>query len=351
MPASDDWLEVRVDAPAGADEAAVERLEDWLTEAGALSVTALDAEALAPGGAFAGSRATAMDTAATDTAATLAHAVLEPAPGETPLWRKVALVALFAQGSRAEDVRAALAAAAADVRLDPVPVVALRTLADAAWERVWMEDFRPMRFGPRFVVSPHHLARPDGALIAPDDVVLALDPGLAFGTGTHATTAQCLEWLGRDTRRTSTPFAGRTLIDYGCGSGVLGIAALLLGAERVRAVDIDPQALEATLANARANGVADRLDVGLPDMLDGARAADVLVANILQGPLAALAPTLGRLVKPGGALVMSGVLTGQSEALRLRYTPAFEFEPDVSRDGWALLTATRRPQRSPGAVT
>ena len=345
------WPEARVEVPPGADEAAVERLEAWLEGAGALSITAVDAEAAGePAGG-------------PDTDATLAHAVLEPAPGETRLWRRTALVALFERGADPGTVRADLARAAAVSGLDPVPAIALSGLDDAVWERAWMDDFRPMRFGPRFVVAPHHLvatggatgsaateaasdvapgAAADPARIGPDDVVLALDPGLAFGTGTHPTTALCLEWLGAGTARSRAPLAGRTVIDYGCGSGVLAIAAVLLGATRAVAVDIDPQALEATAANARANGVDDRIETGLPAVLDGAEPADVLLANILQGPLAALAGTLAGLVVPGGALALSGVLASQGEALRLSYTSAFDFGPDASRDGWALLSATRR---------
>ena len=332
------WPEVRVEAPPGADEAGIERLEDWLVGAGALAVTYLDAEAPEGGGA------------GIDDAASLAHAVLEPAPGETRLWRRVALVGLFERGASPDAVRASLARAAAGSGLDPVPVTALWSLADAAWERVWMDDFRAMRFGPRLVVAPRHalgargtsVGVAGGVRIDADDVVLALDPGLAFGTGTHATTALCLEWLGAGTDRARAPFANRTVIDYGCGSGILAIAALLLGAERAIAVDVDPQALEATRANARANGVGDRVETGPPTLLEGAAPADALVANILHGPLAALAPALAPLVRPGGALALSGVLVSQGPSLRLSYTFAFDFGPDVSRDGWALLSATRR---------
>ena len=345
-PSGPDWLEARVEAPRGADEAAVERLEDWLTEAGALSITSLDAEAPRDG---------AGEARGVDDEATLAHAVLEPAPGETRLWRSVALVALFERGSDPDAVRAALAGAAGALGLDPAPAASFRRLADTAWERVWMDDFRPMRFGPRFVVAPHHaLGAPargdgdrDGAGIADDDVVLALDPGLAFGTGTHPTTAQCLAWLGAGTAAGAAPFAGRTVIDYGCGSGVLAVAAALLGARRAIAVDIDPQALEATRDNARANGVAECVEVGPPTLLDGAPPADVLLANILHGPLVELADRLTALVRPGGALVLSGVLVSQGPSLRVRYTPGFAFGPDASRDGWALLSATRRDDPPP----
>ena len=322
------WPEARVEVPPGTDEAGIERLERWLEEAGALSITCLDAEAA--------------DGA--DDAASLAHAVLEPAPGETRLWRRTALVALFGQGSEPGAVRDALSRAARDAGLDPVPAVSVRRLEDALWERVWMDDFRPMRFGPGsgpgLVVAPHHLA--PGARRAGRDVVLALDPGLAFGTGTHPTTALCLDWLAAGVGADPAPFAGRTAIDYGCGSGVLAVAAALLGATRVVAVDIDTQALEATRANARANGVGDRVETGPPELLEGAAPVDALVANILHGPLAALAGTLAALVRPGGALALSGLLVSQGPSLRLSYTSAFDFGPDVSRDGWALLSATRR---------
>ena len=305
----DSWPEVGV--PATPDTS--DTLEAWLFEAGALAVTLHDAR---------------VDD-------DISHAVLEPAPGEVRLWDALTLVGLFAQGDDDAALAVALAGAAESLGLS-LPEYRVSRLAERVWERAWMADYAPMRFGPRFWVCPHHHAAVD-----PDAVTLRLDPGLAFGSGTHATTAQCLAWLGRGTDDTLTPFAGRRVIDYGAGSGVLAIAAALLGARDVRAVDIDPQALLATSANARANGVDARLAVSLPDAMDDTP-ADVLLANILSGPLESLAETFARHLVPGGTLVLSGLLESQIELLLVRYNSWFDFAPGRSRDGWALLEATRR---------
>ena len=306
------WPEVSVLAPSGASEA----LERWLLAAGALAVTLVDAREDDD----------------------IAHAVLEPAPGEIRLWERVALVGLFAREGDDAALAEALALAALSEDLPGgLPDYRLSRLADTVWERVWMRDFTPMRFGPRLLLCPSHV-EPE---VDDGTVTLRLDPGLAFGSGTHPTTAQCLEWLARDTARERSPFAGRRLIDYGCGSGVLAIAAALLGAREVVATDVDPQALLATRANARANGVDGRVRTLAPEALSP-EPVDALLANILFEPLVGLADTIARLVRPGGSLVLSGVLESQSEALRLRYTPAFDFAPERSRDGWVLLEATRR---------
>ena len=307
---SDAWPEVGVAAVPATSEA----LEAWLLEAGALAVTLHDARADGD----------------------LAHAVLEPAPGELRLWETLTLVGLFERGTDDATLAARLAEAAATLGV-PLPEYRVSRLAERAWERAWMADYAPMRFGPRFWVCPTHAAAPD-----PDAVTLRLDPGLAFGSGTHATTAQCLEWLGRATDATLAPLAGRRVVDYGTGSGVLAIAAALLGAASVRAVDIDPQALVASAANARANGVAARLAIGAPEAMDDAP-ADVLLANILFGPLETLAERFAALLVPGGRLVLSGLLETQVEPLALRYDRWFDFAPTQSREGWALLEATRRP--------
>ena len=273
----------------------------------------------------------------------LAHEVLEPAPGEVRLWTALTVVGLFAQGTTDADIAEALAlSAAAVLGAEGLPEYRLSRLADTVWERAWMADYGPMRFGARFRVLPSY-AEPE----ADGSVTLVLDPGLAFGSGTHATTAQCLEWLGRDTARTLSPFGGRRVIDYGCGSGVLAIAAALLGARHVHATDIDPQALVATRENALANGVLERLTIVPPTALAEALGSeegrvDLLLANILLGPLERLADTFADLLEPGGTLVLSGLLESQIEPLRLRYNRAFDFAPGKSRDGWALLEATRR---------
>jgi ribosomal protein L11 methyltransferase len=244
--------------------------------------------------------------------------VLEPAPGATPLWPSVELRALFAQDMSPERVRAALALFAPDISPPSFEVI-----ADRAWEREWLADFKPMQFGRRLWVCP------GGQRVTADDAVLVeLDPGLAFGTGTHATTALCLTWLESNTR------AGDVVVDYGCGSGILGIAALKLGASRVHALDIDPQAAIATRDNAARNGVAAQLTLGAPP----ARSADLLVANILAGPLVELAATLAGLMKDGSRLALSGILLDQAETVTAAYRPWFDIGQTGSRDGWALLS-------------
>jgi ribosomal protein L11 methyltransferase len=254
------------------------------------------------------------------------HPILEPPPGHRQLWPQTRITALFEADRDPQQLDARLRAA--------LPAGVTRTLAlerveDRAWERAWMDDFRPMRFGTRLWVCPRGLPPRDG-----DTVTLALDPGLAFGTGTHPTTALCLEWLDGAT------LEGCTVIDYGCGSGILAIAALLLGASSAIAVDHDPQALEATLNNAASNGVERRLRVYLPgQMPDGA--AQVLLANILAAPLIELADTLAERVEPGGPIVLSGILSEQSEAVASAYRRHFAMGLPVARDGWVRLEGVR----------
>lgn len=313
-----DWPEVRVSASGEAD-ARLSALEEWLGDAGALSVTLIDRD---------------------DADAASGAAVLEPLPGETRLWRNVTLVALFAQGTSRVELDTRLRTAAERCALPGLPEWSHHTLADAVWERAWMDDYRPMRFGERLTVAPHGVELPD-----PTPVVLRLDPGLAFGTGTHPTTALCLHWLDAHAEWLER----RRIIDYGAGSGVLAIAALLLGAEHAYALDIDPQAHLASRDNALRNGVADRLDAGPVERLDGPPAVppcDLLLANILHGPLMELAEALAARVADGGRLVLSGLLESQSESLRVRYTPWFDVAPTVVQDGWARLDGVRRP-RSP----
>jgi len=250
--------------------------------------------------------------------------VLEPAPGETPLWPTVRLKALFAadadRDAIAERIRHSLPG---------WPVPQFEPIADRAWEREWLKDFRPMRFGRRLWVCPGGLPAGD-----PDAVRLELDPGLAFGTGTHPTTAMCLEWLdGHDLR-------GCDVVDYGCGSGILSIAAIKLGARSARAVDIDPQALVATRDNAARNGIADGLAV-TGDTSLRRDSADVLLANILAGPLLALAPRFAAAVRPGGEIVLSGVLAGQADAVTEAYRACFDIALTATREGWGLLSGRR----------
>ena len=256
--------------------------------------------------------------------------VLEPAPGETPLWRDTRITALF-------DANADFARLQDDLLqefgLDELPAHEVSDLADRAWEREWLNDFGPMRFGERLWICP------SGATVdAADAVVVSLDPGLAFGTGTHATTALCLEWLD------GLSLTGKSVLDYGCGSGVLAIAALLLGSGPATAMDIDPQAVTATLTNSDNNGVLQDLTVlGPEDRLEGR--FDVVVANILAGPIIELAETIAGHVNDGCLLGLSGILSEQVNDVVAAYTPWIEFdEPEFREQGgqtWARLTGRR----------
>ena len=251
--------------------------------------------------------------------------VLEPRPGEMPLWPTVRIRALFEDGADPREVVAAHAAA-----FPGWPAAAAAAVADRAWEREWLKDFHPMRFGRRLWVCPG--GQPAGD---PDAIRIELDPGLAFGTGTHPTTAMCLEWLD------GAALAGRRVVDYGCGSGILSIAALKLGAARVHAVDLDPQAIVATRENAVRNGVADRLDVTTdPGLADAA--ADALVANILAGPLVELAPRFAAALRTDGDLALSGVLVGQSGSVTAAYRPWFDIALTATREDWGLIVGRRR---------
>lgn len=260
--------------------------------------------------------------------------VLEPAPGTTPLWPSVRIKALFDAGSDPDILTLLLQ----QQLPGPLPALTFATIADRIWEREWLKDFHPMRFGHRLWICPDR-QRPAAELLAGDDTsppcFVDLDPGLAFGTGTHPTTALCLEWLDGATLR------GKTLIDYGCGSGVLAIAGLKLGAGRAIAVDIDPQAVTATLDNAARNQVTTRLQVSTVEAM--ARVpADILIANILAEPLEALAASLSALVVPGGRLVLSGLLASHAMRVASAYAAWFDIAPMSIREGWARLDGVRR---------
>ncbi len=256
--------------------------------------------------------------------------VLEPLPGSTPLWPHVRIKALFDagvdRGALLADLRSQLAT--------PLPDATFEHVADRAWEREWLKDFRPMRFGRRLWICPGG-QRPQLDDATRDSCLIDLDPGLAFGTGTHATTALCLEWLD------TAALQGAFVVDYGCGSGVLAIAALKLGAAAALAVDIDPQALIATRENAARNGVAERLTVALPSEATG-RTTDILLANILAEPLLELAPIFAERVATGGRVVLSGILQSQATPVASRYAAWFDMRPATVRDDWALLDGIRR---------
>ena len=252
--------------------------------------------------------------------------VLEPQPGETPLWAETTLTARFSADTDFEELRTDLRSVLGRSRL---PSNRVETLADRAWEREWLKDFRPLRFGERLVVAPHAFT-----LDEPRAAVVRLDPGLAFGTGTHVTTALCLEALAE------AELDGTTILDFGCGSGILSVAALKLGATCAAAIDIDEQALAATLANAAANGVRDLLVTGAEiDRL--ADQFDIVVANILATTLIDNATSICDRLKPGGTLILSGVLEQQAADVTSAFADGVDFAAPVQRDGWVLLNGTR----------
>ncbi|MFD2112232.1 50S ribosomal protein L11 methyltransferase [Thiorhodococcus fuscus] len=252
---------------------------------------------------------------------------LEPGPGETPLWSQVTLTALFESDPESQALVERLAANLTE-QLSALPRI--ERIEDQVWERVWLDTFKPARFGRRLWICPH--GQPPEA---DDAVVVNLDPGLAFGTGHHATTALCLEWLdGAD-------LAGKTVLDFGCGSGILAIAALKLGAARAIAVDHDQQALDATRDNAAANGVSERLEVYLPEQAPE-QTVDCVLANILAGPLVSLAPILIARLSAGGDLVLSGILADQVETVSAAYAERIQLESPRLREDWALVCG-RRP--------
>jgi len=259
--------------------------------------------------------------------------VLEPAPGEMPLWPATRVKCLFDfAGAHEPDAEATVAAALATTLGIEVSRIETQSLADRAWEREWLKDFHAMRFGRRLWVCPQH-----ERVSAPDAVVVSLDPGLAFGTGTHASTALCLECL--DAHLQELP--GARVIDYGCGSGVLGIAAARLGAAEVHAFDIDPQALIATADNASANEVQARMQVHA-DATELPSGTDLLLANILAGPLCALARRFAALVRPGGQVVLAGLMAHQVAEVTAAYSACFDVVRFGERAGWACLTGRRR---------
>lgn len=249
--------------------------------------------------------------------------VLEPAPGAAPLWPVVQMRGLFPAAVQRAEVSLALLKVCG---FDQPQELAWRDVADQVWERAWMDQFRPMQFGKRLWIVP-------SGMDAPADeqaILLRLDPGLAFGTGTHPTTALCLHWID------GQEFAGRRVVDYGCGSGVLGIASALKGAERVICVDNDPQALEATAANAARNNVSARIVCQPPEAYREKR-VDVLLANILAAPLIELAPVLMASLRSGGHIVLSGILEEQAQAVAQSYRHYCGDMNVTTQEGWARL--------------
>jgi ribosomal protein L11 methyltransferase len=291
------WIQIKINT-TGAD---AEALGDLLMEQGAVSVTFQDTH----------------DTP-----------VFEPLPGETRLWGDTDAIGLF-------DAETDMAEVITLLEQDPLLGKGFRhkieQIEDKDWEREWMENFHPMRFGQRLWICPSWRDVPD-----PNAVNVMLDPGLAFGTGTHPTTALCLSWLdGLDLQ-------GKTVIDFGCGSGILAIAALKLGAAQAIGIDIDPQAIQASRDNAERNGVSDRLSLYLPHQQPADLSADVVVANILAGPLRELAPLISALPKSGGHLGLSGILASQAESVSEAYAERFALDPVAEKEEWCRITGICR---------
>lgn len=290
------WLQLRL---AIAPEQAP-ALEDALLNVGAVSVTFMDAED---------------------------QPIFEPDLGTTPLWSHTHLLALFEADVEESNLLAHLQLLTGG----ELPDYQLERIEDQDWERSWMDNFQPMRFGRRLWIVPSWHTAPE-----PEAVNLLLDPGLAFGTGTHPTTALCLEWLD------SQELTGLQVLDFGCGSGILAIAALLLGAEQAVGTDIDIQAIEASRDNAGRNGIDPaRFPLYLPEQLPDGQ-ADIVVANILAGPLVELAEPIGQRVKPGGLLALSGILAEQAEEVRAAYAAQFDLDPTAEKDGWVRISGVRR---------
>jgi ribosomal protein L11 methyltransferase len=289
------------------------RYEHALEDVGALAVTMLDANA------------------DTDNE----HAILEPGVGQTPLWDAITLTALFPHDADALLLLAALEA------FDPAlewSKAAFRNVEDQDWERAWMDQYAPLRFGARTWIVPWNHDLPAEADL-PDAAVVRLDPGLAFGSGTHPTTSLCLQWL--DALAGRGELQGREVLDFGCGSGILALAALKLGAARAVGVDNDPQALLATHDNAQRNGVGDALAVFLPAD-EPAATYPVVVANILASALDALADTLAARVAAGGRIALSGILDGQQDALLQRYGAWFDRLAVTVEGDWVRIDGVRR---------
>lgn len=291
------WLQLRINT----DRPSAAPIEDALLAAGAVSVTLQD---------------------------NADQPILEPALGETPLWDDTLITGLFDA-----DINTASAGALAVKALGKdLPPHRWEILEDKDWEREWMKNYHPIHCGHDLWICPSWLDAPD-----PNATNLLLDPGLAFGTGTHPTTFMCLQWLAEQ-----APLNDSSLVDYGCGSGILGIAALLLGGKSVIGTDIDPQALLATHDNAERNHIAlERFPVYLPEQCPQAQ-VDIMLANILAGPLAELAPALNALTRSGGKLCLSGILANQAQAVMQAYEPWFDFAPVRQQDEWVCLTAQKR---------
>lgn len=282
-----------------------EQFEGWLVEAGACAITLTDAED---------------------------EPVFEPIRGTTPLWQSTQLTGLY---DAKQDTEQMLKKMRSLWKINhpetPMPELQLEILEDKDWIREWMDSFQPIQMGKRLWIVPSWLKPPQ-----PEAVNLILDPGLAFGTGTHPTTKLCLQWLD------SLNLEHKTLLDFGCGSGILGIAGLLLGAKQAWGIDIDPQALQASQQNAQGNHLNPELfPVYYPEHCPNI-SCDVLVANILAGPLISLAEELASRIKAGGQLALSGILDHQAKEVSLAYSPWFELDEPIQEEDWVCITGIRK---------
>jgi len=253
--------------------------------------------------------------------------ILEPGLNETPLWQSTQITALFEGNCDPDNLRSCINQS---LNSDVSRQLKIERLEDQAWERAWLADFHPMQFGQRLWVCPTG-QQPN----ADNAIIMELDPGLAFGTGTHPTTALCLKWLD------SINLKKQTVIDFGCGSGILAVAALLLGAEQAIATDHDPQALQATLDNARKNHVDSRLEIKKPGQMPSIQ-VDILLANILAGTLIQLESLLASQVKPGGRIILSGILIEQADEVSQAFNRHFEMRPPTVQEEWVALEGVRR---------
>lgn len=297
------WLQVSINTTKNHAEIA----EDCLFSAGAQTVTLTDAAD---------------------------QPILEPGPNETPVWNNVVITGLFSleENQQALLDRIEQCLTGVDFSCDT------QILEDQNWTRAWMDHFQAMQFGQRLWVCPLHMDPPEA-----DAINLRLDPGLAFGTGTHPTTSLCLRWLDKNILDSHNKQG--TLLDYGCGSGILAIAACMLGIDHADGVDIDPQALTATHDNAETNQVRDKIETFLPDNYQKQHAGtqyDIVVANILSGPLAELASMLAGHTKAGGDIVLSGILREQAEPLIETYSQFFNMDNPVFEEEWVLLHGAKK---------
>jgi len=293
------WLQVAISTTKNNSEAA----EDCLFSLGAQTVTLTDAAD---------------------------QPILEPAPDETPVWNSVIITGLFSIDNNLQALLDKIDLCLSNINYSCNSEI----LEDQNWTRAWMKHFYAMPFGERLWVCPLHIEPPE-----PDAINLRLDPGLAFGTGTHPTTSLCLRWLDQNVN------GQNTLLDYGCGSGILAIAAIMLGANQADGVDIDPQALTATHDNAKTNNVNNKIKTFLPDdylKQHSDTQYDIVVANILSGPLAELAPALTQHTKTGGDVVLSGILKEQAETVLEAYREFFIMDEPVFEEDWVLLHGVKK---------